>query len=425
MSTGLTFAQTQRRRPPRRPPTVSVPGTPATAPASALDLRLTGLYRLDLENSDDPQEAAERSTQNLAFGMNADEIERLTRRLSSPQQLVIERRGTTISIASTRAQRITFEADGRERVERTTNGNEVRSRAVLYGEELMVSYADGNREEFSVTFDPIEQGRRLRVTRRIYDRRLDRPLVVQSIYEKVSAIARWDVYGGPDSEQVAARERSRSQPLPSQGAGVNNRTQSPPVMRAPVPSQVPPFPERRDERLVISDNTQFVTTLNNNLTTSEARSGDSFTMTVIEPRAFAGATIQGYVSRVSRGGRISGRSEMDLAFERITLRDGRVIEISGYLESVRPAGGGESVRIDNEGGGISERDNQSSRTTQRTAIGAAVGAIIGAIVDEGRGAAIGAAIGAAAGAGSVYAEGRDDVELRSGTEMTIRASMRE
>jgi hypothetical protein len=177
--------------------------------------------------------------------------------------------------------------------------------------------------------------------------------------------------------------------------------------------------------LIISDNTQIVAALNNNLTTRETHTGDPFTMTVIEPRAFAGATIEGYVSRVSRGGRMSGRSEMDLAFERITLPDGRTVEISGFLESVRPANGGESVRIDNEGGGISERDNRSSRTAQRTAIGAAVGAIIGAIVDEGRGAAIGAAIGAAAGAGSVYAEGRDDVELRSGTEMIIRASMRE
>lgn len=357
--------------------------------------------------------------------MDASEIERLARRLSSPQQLAIERRGTVISIASTRAQRITFNADGREKVERTPSGNDVRSRAVLYGEELMVSYSDGDRDEFSVTFDPIDQGRRLRVTRRIYDRRLERPAVVQSIYEKVSEVARWDVYGGPDSTQVAARERSRNQTPPSQSAGANNRTQPPVLERATVPTQMPPFPERRDERPVIGDDTQFVATLNSNLTTREARPGDPFTMTVIEPRAFAGATIEGYVSRVNRGGRISGRSVMDLAFERINLRDGRTIEISGYLESVRPAGGGESVRIDNEGGGISERDNQGARTAQRTAIGAAVGAIIGAIIDEGRGAAIGAAIGAAAGVGSVYAEGRDDVELIRGTEMTIRASIRQ
>jgi hypothetical protein len=369
-------------------------------------------------------EAAERATQNLAFGLDTSEIERLTRRLSSPQQLAIERRGTAVSIASTRAQRITFEADGRERVERTPQGNEVRSRAVLYGEQLMVNYSGDNRDEFSVTFDAIDQGRGLRVTRRIYDRRLERPVVVQSIYEKVSNVARWDIYGGPDSAQVAMRERPKGQSQSSPSVGANNRTQLPPVIRNPVPAQLPPLPEKRDERPVIGDNTQLVAVLNNTLTTREARTGDAFTMTVREPRMFEGATIEGYVSSVSPGGRVSGRSEIDLAFERLILRDGRTIQISGYIENVR-AEGGERVRVDNEGGSIRERDNQKSRTVQRTAIGAAVGAIIGAIADEGRGAAIGAAIGAAVGAGSVYAEGRDELELRSGTEMTVRASMRE
>jgi len=58
----------------------------------------------------------------------------------------------------------------------------------------------------------------------------------------------------------------------------------------------------------------------------------------------------------------------------------------------------------------------------RGGIGAALGAIIGAIGGGGKGAAIGAAVGAGVGAGSVYVQGRDDLELRSGTEMTIRAS---
>ncbi|HKS28727.1 MAG TPA: YMGG-like glycine zipper-containing protein [Pyrinomonadaceae bacterium] len=416
-------AQTQRRRQQQRrtPPAISQ----RTAAATPADSRLTGLYRLDPESSDDPQEAAERSVQNLAFGIDASDMDRLTRRLSSPPQLAIERRGTTISIASTRAERITFEADGKEKVERTAQGREVRSRAVLYNEELMVSYADGERDEFNVTFDPFDEGRRLRVTRRIYDRRLQRPVVVQSIYEKVSTVARWDVYGGPDSAQVAMRERPARQLPPAQGAGVNNRTQPqpPPVARNPQP--VPTFPETRDTAPVLMDQTQFVAVLNNDLSTGDARPGDPFTMTVREPRAFAGATIEGYVSRVSPGGRVSGRSEMALAFERLILPDGRALEISGYLESIQPAQGGERVRIDSEGGGISERDNRSSRTVQRTAIGAAIGAIIGAIADEGRGAAIGAAVGAAAGAGSVYVEGRDDLELRSGTEVTLRASMRQ
>lgn len=59
---------------------------------------------------------------------------------------------------------------------------------------------------------------------------------------------------------------------------------------------------------------------------------------------------------------------------------------------------------------------------QRAAIGTAVGALIGAIAGGGKGAAIGAVIGAGAGAGSVYVQGRDDLNLSSGTELTIRAS---
>jgi outer membrane lipoprotein SlyB len=70
---------------------------------------------------------------------------------------------------------------------------------------------------------------------------------------------------------------------------------------------------------------------------------------------------------------------------------------------------------------VEENDDRSARTAERTAIGAAVGAIIGAIADGGKGAAIGAAIGAGVGAGSVYAQGRDDLELLRGTELTVRA----
>jgi hypothetical protein len=85
--------------------------------------------------------------------------------------------------------------------------------------------------------------------------------------------------------------------------------------------------------------------------------------------------------------------------------------------------GGEEVRVDNEGGAnVEERDSRTSRTTERAAIGAAVGAIIGAISGGGKGAAIGAIIGAGAGAGSVYAQGRDDLELGSGTELVLRAN---
>jgi outer membrane lipoprotein SlyB len=77
--------------------------------------------------------------------------------------------------------------------------------------------------------------------------------------------------------------------------------------------------------------------------------------------------------------------------------------------------------VDNEGT-VKESDSQTQRTVERAAIGTAVGAIIGAIAGGGKGAAIGAVLGAGGGAGSVYVQGSDDLELRSGTEVTIRSS---
>ena len=113
---------------------------------------------------------------------------------------------------------------------------------------------------------------------------------------------------------------------------------------------------------------------------------------------------------------------MTLDFSQIRMRDGRTAGFVGFIENVRSVEG-EDVRVDREGTTtVEERDSRTNRTAQRAAIGAAVGAIIGAIAGGGKGAAIGAAIGAGAGASSVYIQGRDELVLRSGTELTVRAS---
>jgi uncharacterized protein YcfJ len=110
---------------------------------------------------------------------------------------------------------------------------------------------------------------------------------------------------------------------------------------------------------------------------------------------------------------------MTLNFDTIRLRNGGSYRFAGILESVRNAQG-DTVKIDNEG--AVKDDNQTTKTAQRAAIGTAVGAIIGAIAGGGKGAAIGAVVGAGGGAGSVYVQGRDDLELTRGTELTIRAT---
>jgi hypothetical protein len=421
-------AQTNRRRRPPAPTNRNIPETTRNAPATAADSRLTGLYRLNVVSSDDPRAAAERATTNEAFALDQNTVDELTARLTSPDQLSLERRGNNISIASTRAPRITFSADGRERIERATDGHTVRTRATLIADQLSVSSSGNPDDQFSVTFVSLDGGRRLRVIRSITTAQTDKPVIVQSIYDRVSNLARWSIYGEPETIRASNRTARNTQrtPPPPGSTNRNNRPQpEPPVLeRRPPPQRPAPTEVERPGDvyvLVIPSGTQFVATLNNDLTTAQTREGDRFTMTVRAPAQYDGATIEGYVARINGGGRLSGRSEMTLDFQQIRLRDGRTAGFNGTIESVRPVGG-EEVRVDVEGGGsIQEDDNRSNRTAERAAIGAAVGAIIGAIAKGGKGAAIGAAIGAGAGAGSVYVQGRDNLELRSGTELSIRS----
>lgn len=389
----------------------------ATAPS-----RLTGVYSLDVNSSDDPRVAAARAVRELPLAQQRAVVETLSARLDSPDQLAIERRGQMIEIASSRAPRIAFEADGRDHEERASNGHPISTRAVLYGEQLMVSTSGSPDDEFTVTFDPIENGRRLRVTRRIYVEQLNEPVVVQSFYTKTSSVARWGIYN--EQRATARANTQRRFPPPN---STNNRppqVTAPPVIRETVPQRPAPPPSERSSGdvyvFVVPNGTQFVAVLNDDLSTAQSREGDPFTMTVRAPAQFEGATLEGHISSINRGGRIAGRPEMNFEFEQIRLRDGRTAGFDGYIESVR-ALGGEEVRVNSENTTVQERDDQTTRTAQRAAIGAAIGAIIGAIADGGKGAAIGAAVGAGVGAGSVYAQGRDDLELRRGTELTIRA----
>jgi hypothetical protein len=169
----------------------------------------------------------------------------------------------------------------------------------------------------------------------------------------------------------------------------------------------------------VPDGETVVGVLNASVSTQSARERDRFTLTVRQPSQFEGATIEGHVSNVQRSGRITGRSQITLNFDRILLRNGRSYPFAGLVESVR-TNQGDLVKVNNEGS-VSD-NNQTTKTAERAAVGTAVGAIIGAIAGGGKGAAIGAIVGAGGGAGSVYVQGRDDLDLTRGTELTIRSS---
>jgi len=339
--------------------------------------RLTGTYRVDTSRSDDARNAADRATRDLAPSERRRVIDAVTQRLEAPTELALDVRGQNVTLASTRASQISFVADGRERIETNANNRTVRSRATLNGDQLMVSTTGDRGNDFSVTFDSIDDGQRLNVTRQVYVQGLTSPIVVQSFYDKTSDVARFDIYN------------PSAYPGPTSNAG-----------------------------FVVPDNTRIVGVLDSDLSTRTAAVGDRFTLRVTDPGEFSGATIEGHVSQIERSGRLTGRSVMTLDFDSIRLRDGRSYNFAGLVEGVRTTSG-QVVRVDTEG--AVRDDSQTTKTETRAAVGTAVGAIIGAIAGGGKGAAIGAILGAGGGAGSVYVQGRNDLELNRGTEITIRA----
>ena len=62
-----------------------------------------------------------------------------------------------------------IETDGRQQTEQSPNGRQVRTTATLSGERLTVSTEGDRAVDYQVTFEPIDNGRSLRVTRRITD----------------------------------------------------------------------------------------------------------------------------------------------------------------------------------------------------------------------------------------------------------------
>lgn len=157
--------------------------------------------------------------------------------------------------------------------------------------------------------------------------------------------------------------------------------------------------------------------INDTLSSKEARVGDRFTATVIDPSRFDEARLNGHISSIQKSGKVKGRTSMNLAFDSVELRDGRRGTLHGYVTRVY---GDDAGKADNEGG--IESGGRGKQTVKRTGIGAGVGAVIGGIAGGGKGAAIGMIVGGAGGAGSLAIKGSKELKIESGTEMLVHVT---
>ena len=141
-------------------------------PGAGFHHRLTGTYQLEANGSDDPRRVAELAARAAPSDQRQRTYQNLLARLQAPDLIAIERNENSVTMASTRGRRVTFEADGRDHVERWSAERTMTTRATLEGERLVVATSGNRGRDYTVTFDPMENGRGLQMTRTIDDESL-------------------------------------------------------------------------------------------------------------------------------------------------------------------------------------------------------------------------------------------------------------
>jgi hypothetical protein len=181
--------------------------SPQQDPAVATT-QLTGVYRIDVAASDKLYSVVAGASSRVPFREQQRFFIDLAVRFTPPDLLAIEQRGKQVSLGSSRSPRMTFVADGVTRNTRAADGHLIRVRFATETNKLVFTSSGKTEDNFSIVFESIDDGKRMRVVRRIEAEGLDQPLVIRSVYNKVSDVARWELYAEPQIASVTTPKAS-------------------------------------------------------------------------------------------------------------------------------------------------------------------------------------------------------------------------
>jgi hypothetical protein len=364
--------------------------------APVISVGLTGTYQLDAARSDNPADVVAD-----AGVTSSDQRQDLSDKLLAPDQIAVEVRGNQVTLATSNAAPTTFIADGREKTETQPGGGVSRIRATIRGQVLTVTSL-GSDTDYTITFTSGDNGRTMKVQRRVTTDYVRQTVFAESTYNKTDSVARLGIDNGQNSPDSGAY--SSNDPADNGNSNTGN---------------YPTANSGRRGEYVVRNGEIITGFLENEINTKVSQNNDRFKITVQTPDQYRGAVIEGYITGIGRSGKVTGRSNVTFNFERITLRNGQTYDFAGFLQNVKDASG-KDVAVDTEG--AAKGKSQTRESAKRGGIGAGIGAVIGAIAGGVKGAAIGAIIGGGAGAGSVAIENKGDLVLGKGSTITIQAS---
>jgi type IV secretion system protein VirB10 len=186
-------------------------------------------------------------------------------------------------------------------------------------------------------------------------------------------------------------------------------------------------PER--QTYTVPAGTKVLLQLNSSINSKSAKPGDGVYLTSIFPVVVGnrvmiptGVYVQGVIDRVVRGGRVKGKSQLDMHFTSIIFPNGSVVEIPGMVNTIP---GAKDQTVKNDGEGTIEQNGDKGRNAGEAAkialpTGAGVGTIGGAATGhpiEGGLAGLGAGL-ATVGLVSLFTRNAD-VQIPAGTQVEM------
>jgi hypothetical protein len=162
----------------------------------------------------------------------------------------------------------------------------------------------------------------------------------------------------------------------------------------------------------------------NSINTRTAQEGDYVYLRTASPISVGGqivapadSYVQGVVAQSKRSGRVSGRAQLSIRLDTITLASGKVFKFSPHLSSVDSNDSGQKVESNEN---IIRQGSTHGQDAKQISILAGGGASIGGIADRGwKGAGIGAGIGSGVGLATILLSRGKEVDLKQGTTLDV------
>jgi hypothetical protein len=235
-------------------------------------------------------------------------------------------------------------------------------------------------------------------------------------------ITRQVVIGGSQLEATLAyRNENVREPAPTPPPAEPTE-----LSRRPEPPPTEPVATGTEE-IRVPKGTRILLSLVNTLSTKQSREGDRVYLQTAFPVALdnrivipKGSSVIGTLTQSKKPGRVSGKGELYIRFDSLTLPNGVTRDLRSRLSNADASTKGEVDRGEGKVTSESNRAGDARRVGETTAAGGSIGGIAGAASGHaGMGVGIGAAAGAAAGLASVFGSRGPDAVLRRGTTVEM------